>query len=192
MSKSKLFPLVLVSVMSALGTVIYMVFPEIPLVPGVEYLKVDLSDIPALVTGMTIGPSFGIIVEVFKNLIHLTRTTTFGIGEIMNIGIGSFMVFSMWGGTRVWSRMTRKGASDPLVYYSASATTILLTIVVGWILNAIFTPIFYSIAGFPMTLEILMAGIWGSTVLNAVKCAVTVLPFWPLIRVMQKVAKKLS
>ncbi|MBE6778449.1 MAG: ECF transporter S component, partial [Ruminococcaceae bacterium] len=53
MKRNKLFPLVLVSIMTALGTVIYMMFPEIPLVPGVEYMKVDLSDIPALVTGLT-------------------------------------------------------------------------------------------------------------------------------------------
>ena len=71
--------------MTAIATVIYMVFPEINIVPGVSHLKVDLSDFPAILTGVILGPLHGILVEVVKNIIHLTRTTTVGIGEIMNI-----------------------------------------------------------------------------------------------------------
>ena len=104
MKKTRLFPLVAVAAMTALATVIYMLFPEIPLVPGVEYLKVDLSDIPAVVTGMTVGPVYGILVELLKNVIHLTRTTTFGIGELMNTGIGAVMLLTLWCVRGAWER----------------------------------------------------------------------------------------
>ena len=88
----KIFDLTIVGLMTAIATVIYM-GPEIPIVPGVDYMKIDFSDVPAILTGVIFGPVQGILVEVFKNIIHLTRTTTFGIGEIMNIVIGSSMIF---------------------------------------------------------------------------------------------------
>ena len=188
MHRSKLFPLVVVSAMTALGTVIYMLFPEIPLVPGVEYLKVDLSDIPALVAGLTVGPIYGILVEIFKNLIHLTRTTTFGIGELMNVCIGSFMVLSMWLCRRWFSRVIKR---DALVYYSGAGVTIALTIVVGWLLNAVLTPVFFKLAGIPITNASILAGVWGSTLLNTVKSAITILPFWPLVHTTNKILKRL-
>ena len=189
MRRSKLYPLVLVAIMSALGTVIYMVFPEIPLVPGVEYLKVDLSDIPALITGLTVGPVYGVFVELFKNVIHLSRTTTFGIGELMNVCIGSFMLLSMWFCMRWLKQITK---SESVTYYLSAAITVALTIVVGWLLNAALTPIFYILAGFPMTAESILTGVWASTLLNAIKSAITILPFWPLVHITKKISKRFS
>ena len=91
----KIYNLTIVGLMTAIASVIYMVFPELNIVPGVSHLKVDLSDFPAILTGVIIGPIQGILVEVIKNIIHLSRTTTVGIGEIMNVILGSSMIFSM-------------------------------------------------------------------------------------------------
>ena len=102
----KIFNLTLVGLMTAIATVIYMVFPEINIVPGVSHLKVDFSDFPAILTGVIIGPVQGILVEVFKNIIHLTRTTTVGIGEIMNIILGSSMILSMWGFVKLFKKIS--------------------------------------------------------------------------------------
>ena len=44
----KVFNLTIVGLMTAIATVIYMVFPEVPIVPGVDYMKVDFSDFPAI------------------------------------------------------------------------------------------------------------------------------------------------
>ena len=189
MKKSRLFSLVLVAVMTALATVIYMLFPEIPLVPGVEYLKVDFSDIPALVTTFTVGPVYGVSVEIFKNVIHLFRTSTFGIGEVMNSGIGAAMLLSMWGGCRLFGRLFKKDAYSAAPYYASAVVTVLVTILAGWALSAALTPLFYRMMHWPLTTAALMAGVWGSTLLNAIKCAITVLPFWPLIKVVRLSAK---
>lgn len=190
MRKSHLFPLILVSVMTALATVIYMVFPEIPLVPGVEYLKVDFSDIPALVTALTVGPGYGVLVEIFKNIIHLFRTTTFGIGELMNIGVGTAIMLSMWVGCKLFSKLFKKeNAYHAGSYYATAAVTIVITILVGWLLNAALTPVFYKLMNWPLTAAALAAGVWGSTLLNAIKSAITILPMWPVIRVVQRIAK---
>lgn len=190
MKKSRLFPLVTVAAMTALATVIYMLFPEIPLVPGVEYLKVDLSDIPAVVTGMTVGPVYGILVELLKNVIHLTRTTTFGIGELMNTGIGVAMLLTLWGARRLGARLLKKDVGSTAAYYVAAVAALLATVLAGWLLNTALTPLFYRLMNWPMTTATLMAGVWGSTLLNAVKCTVSVLPVYPLVRITQRTVKK--
>ncbi len=192
MKQTRLFCTTLTAVMVALSAVIYMIFPEIPLVPGVEYLKIDLSDIPALVTGMTVGPFWGILVELIKNAIHLFRTTTFGIGEAVNCGIGAAMILSLWGGCRLIGNRQKRPSPvvTASVYYLAAVGCLAVTIVVGWALNAALTPLFYRIMHWPLTAATLAAGVWGSTLLNAVKTAVTVLPFFPLVRILQKYVDK--
>ena len=59
--------------MTAIATVIYMVFPEINIVPGVSHLKVDFSDFPAILTGVIIGPVQGILIEIVKNIEFLWK-----------------------------------------------------------------------------------------------------------------------
>ena len=54
----------IVGIMSALATVAYMLLPEIPLVPGVDYLKIDISVIPVVLTGISFGIPSGIAVSV--------------------------------------------------------------------------------------------------------------------------------
>ena len=182
----------LIGVMTALSTIIYMFFPEVPLVAGVSYLKIDFSDIPAILLGIVVNPAVGIAVEVFKNLIHLLRTTTMGIGELMNIGVGSVVIVGMWGGLKFFSRRTKRPRLHPLPYFSAAAVTVVLTILAGWVLNAVFTPLFYQLMGLPLTTELLLAGVWGSTALNAVKAALNLLPFYPLIFAADKAVHRLG
>ena len=45
---SKIFKITVTAVMTAVATIIYMVFPEINIIPGVSYMKIDFSDFPAL------------------------------------------------------------------------------------------------------------------------------------------------
>lgn len=180
MKNQRLQKIALISVMSAVSTVIYLIFPEIPLVPGVDYLKLDFSDIPAIVAAFTAGPLSGICVEVVKNALHLFRTTTFGIGEIMNICIGSSMIASIWLFSKLFAKLFKKDNIHPLTYYAAGICTVIVTIFSGWLCNAIFTPIFFMIMGIPVTSAAVMAGVWGSTLLNVIKAAFNILPFYPL------------
>ncbi len=186
----KIFNLTVVGLMTAIATVIYMVFPEINIVPGVSHLKVDFSDFPAILTGVIIGPIQGILVEVVKNIIHLTRTTTVGIGEIMNIILGSSMIVSMWEFIKIFKKVFKDNKITFKTYILASAITIVIAIIVGWIANMIFTPIFYKIMGFPLVSETYWAGVWGSTTLNSIKALFNIVPFFPIYIVFEKVIKK--
>lgn len=191
-TNKKNFNLTIVALMTAIATVIYMTFPEINIIPGVSYMKIDFSDFPALLTGIVFGPIQGILVEVVKNIIHLTKTTTFGIGEIMNVILGSGMVVSMSYFTKLFAKIFKEKKFSLKSYALSSVITIVITIVLGWLANIVFTPIFYSIMGIPLVTETYWAGVWGSTALNTVKSCFNVIPFYPVYFSVEKIVKKLS
>lgn len=85
--------LVKVAILSAIAYMLMFISAPIP---GVfpDFLKLDISDIPAIFGGMAMGPMAGFMIVVIKNLLQLiTATTTGGIGEIANIIIGGTYVF---------------------------------------------------------------------------------------------------
>jgi Predicted membrane protein len=58
----------------------------LPLFPA--FLKMDLSDAPALIAAFALDPRAGVMVAFVKNAINLTHTATGGIGELANFSIG--------------------------------------------------------------------------------------------------------
>jgi riboflavin transporter FmnP len=82
--------LVLTGVLSALAWVLMALeFPLFIYFPS--YLKIDFSDIPAILGGLTAGPLVGVAIELVKNILHfITMSKEGGIGEIANFfaGIG--------------------------------------------------------------------------------------------------------
>ncbi|MCQ2440365.1 MAG: ECF transporter S component [Clostridia bacterium] len=180
MQNKKTLKITVTAVMVALGTVIYMIFPEVPLVPSVEYLKMDFSDIPALLSGILLGPLYGIAVEVLKNIIHLTKTTSFGIGELINVGLGSSLVLSLTGFMKLFSKVFKKDGFSFKVYIISALLTVAVATVSGWILNALLTPVYFLVMGFPITAKTVLAGVLGSTLLNVIKASLNVLPFYPV------------
>lgn len=77
-------------IMSGLSAVLMYLEFSIALVPS--FLKYDFSDLPAVITSFALGPVYGIIVELIKNLIHLPATGTSGVGELANFLIGATFV----------------------------------------------------------------------------------------------------
>lgn len=75
-----------IAVLSAIAAVMMFIETPLPLMP--PFLKLDLSDIPALVGGFALGPVAGILVELVKNLIHVTMSQTGGAGELANFIVG--------------------------------------------------------------------------------------------------------
>lgn len=186
----KVFKLTVTAVMTAIATIIYMVFPEINIIPGVSYMKIDFSDFPAVLTGIVFGPVQGVLVEVVKNIIHLTKSTTMGIGEIMNIIIGSGVVLSMSLFTKLFAKVFKEKRFSARTYIISSIITIAITIALGWLANIIFTPVFYGLMGIPLVNETYWAGVWGSTALNTVKACFNIIPFYPIYYIVEKAAKK--
>ena len=60
------------------------------LVPS--FIQMDLSELPALIGSFAMGPLYGVIICLIKNLIHLLITTTGGVGELSNFILGAAFV----------------------------------------------------------------------------------------------------
>ena len=81
------------SLLSAIAVILmYMDFPVIPIFP---WLKIDLSDVPALMGAFAFGPLAGITIELMKNLLILIvkGTGTAFVGEIANFLVGIALVW---------------------------------------------------------------------------------------------------
>lgn len=55
------------------------------------FLKMDLSDIPVLLAGFSMGPVAAVMVAAIKNLIHAFITRTAFIGEVANFATGALI-----------------------------------------------------------------------------------------------------
>jgi riboflavin transporter FmnP len=69
-------------------------FIEIPVLFFPVFLKLDFSDIPAIIGGFALGPVAGVFIELIKNLLHfVTKSNTGGVGEFANFLVGGGFVF---------------------------------------------------------------------------------------------------
>ena len=71
------------------AVLMYMEFP-IPIMPS--FIKLDVSELPALLAAYAYGPVSGIAVCLIKNLIKLPSTSTAAVGELFNFVMGALFV----------------------------------------------------------------------------------------------------
>lgn len=82
--------------LSMLVAVAYLLqtFLEFPLPMFPSFLKLDFSDLPAIIGAFAFGPMAGVIIELVKNTLHgITATNSAFIGELANFIMGSVFVF---------------------------------------------------------------------------------------------------
>ncbi len=91
MRDCKLRSLILISIIATISFLIMIFEFALPVFP--PFLKLDFSDLPALLIGFSLGPASGIGVVFIRNLLHLTITATMGIGELANFLISGTFVF---------------------------------------------------------------------------------------------------
>ena len=65
---------------------------SVPFMPN--FIKMDLSELPALIGSFALGPVSGVAICLIKNLLHLMKTTTGGVGEMSNFILGATFVFT--------------------------------------------------------------------------------------------------
>lgn len=75
-----------IAMLSVLAFVLMQFELMLPIFPS--FLKIDVSDLPALIGAFAMGPFAAIAIEAVKNLLHLMQTTTGGVGELANFVIG--------------------------------------------------------------------------------------------------------
>jgi riboflavin transporter FmnP len=86
----KLKALVLTALFAAISCVLFLVQFATPLTP--PFLKLDLSDLPALLASLLLGPVYGVLVCLIKNVIGLFHSQTGGVGELSNFLLSAVFV----------------------------------------------------------------------------------------------------
>ncbi|MCQ2519549.1 MAG: ECF transporter S component [Lachnospiraceae bacterium] len=84
----------------------YLEFPLPFLIP--PFIKMDFSDLPALIGAFAYGPLAGVLIELIKNLIHCLASQSFTVGELSNFILGA--VFTFTAGAIYKSKKSRKNA----------------------------------------------------------------------------------
>jgi len=74
----------------ALSAVLMMFSFNVPLMPS--FIKMDFSELPALIAAFAMGPLSGVMVCLVKNLINVMFSTTGGVGEFSNFVLGCAFV----------------------------------------------------------------------------------------------------
>lgn len=73
--------------LTALAVALQFIEFPIPIMP--PFIKLDFSDLPALVGAVMFGPLAGVVIQLLKNIIHFASSNSMFIGEISNFFLGA-------------------------------------------------------------------------------------------------------
>lgn len=184
-----------VGVLSAIAYVLMFISVPLPIFPS--FLKIDVSDIPAIFGGMSLGPMAGLAIVIVKNFLQgITASTTGGVGEFANVIIGGSYVL-------IICLFYKKFKGTKGVLFGGLASTIAMTIV-GCIVNYyIMMPLYATVYGMPLeqivqmgtvinprVTDLLTFVIWMIAPFNIVKAGIMTIVTLPLFKKMEKVLSK--
>ena len=174
----RLLLIVTAGVLAAIATILRFIETPLPLIPA--FLKLDFSNIPALIGGFALGPIAGTAILLIKNLIYLPFSQTMGVGEVADFIISMSLVLTA---SLIYKyNKNRRGAVIGMVSGSA-----LMSLVAGPLMNYFLLIPFYAAVYFGSSVDAIIdlaaatnAGInslWtyillGVVPFNIVKCLV--------------------
>ncbi len=89
-AKSRTHRLTVTAMLSTVALVLMTLDFSVPLIPA--FVKMDVSELPALLAAFSLGPWYGVAVCFIKNALHLLQTSTGGVGEAANFMMGAVFV----------------------------------------------------------------------------------------------------
>ncbi len=190
MKNEKTIKTVTIAMLSAIAFVLFLL--EFPLIPGNSYLKLDLSDIPALTGGIMFGPVTVIVIEAVKNIIELLVKglgTQMGFGNLMNFIVGCAYCLPFVLMYRKLSK-TKKQSSAIVI---SSAVGIVSIFIVGILGNYFIAPLFFKyFMGVDLSKDALIVAVESATVINCIKAIMLSIVSFPMINVILKRIKRLN
>lgn len=88
--KVDIWKLTMTAMLSAIAFILMFLEFSVPIMP--PFIKLDLSELPALLGAFAMGPVSGVMICLVKNLLHLFMTSTGGVGELSNFILGACFV----------------------------------------------------------------------------------------------------
>ena len=132
--------IVMTALLGAVASVLMFFSFSVPFMPS--FIKMDLSEMPALVAAFSMGPLSGAAVCLIKNVVNVFSTTTAGVGELCNFLLG--VAFVVPAGYIYKFKKNRLGALIGSLTGSAAMA------VIGLPINYFVTYPLYIKMGFPL------------------------------------------
>lgn len=146
-NRAKILKITTTAILSAIAAILQFIEISIPIIPS--FVKLDFSDLPAILGAFSIGPVYGVIIELIKNILHLPFGSSAGVGEICNFLLGAIFVFIA--GSIYKAKKTKK------IAVLASLAGALAMAVVSLPLNYFFVyPAYVKIYGMPLDVIVSM------------------------------------
>lgn len=170
---SKLVKLVVLSLLSAISLVLFFMSFPLPLLP--PYLKVDFSDIPALLAGLIFSPLAGVLVVLLKNALYFVASgATDPIGVAANFIAGSIYVFPV-------AYLYHKYKGVKSIITGLVIGTVVMAVVMSVLNYLIILPAYSWLVGMEMNETIKWVSVVGGILpFNAIKGLIVGLLFVPL------------
>lgn len=137
---TKTSKMIKLSLLSAVALI--LMYFDFPVIPMFAWLKMDLSDVPALLGTFGFGPLAGVLIELIKNLLILiTKGTQTGfVGEAANFLIGTALILP----------------AGIIYHKSKSKKTAILGMIIGGILMevvAVFANVYFLIPAYGLKMS---------------------------------------
>lgn len=189
---SNLVKLVTVSMLCAVSFVLFLL--EFPVIPAFSHLKLDFSDVPALIGGLLYGPWWAVVIELVKNLIELLVKgvgTQMGFGNLMNFIVGcAYTVPFCIVYKKIFKKAINKKSSAII---AASIIGIISIVAVGIFANYFIDPPYFKyFLGVELTEQALWPAIWSATTINAIKGAMLSVLSFPVVLALLERLKKIT
>ncbi|MNM53206.1 Riboflavin transporter RibU [compost metagenome] len=183
MNDSRLNKQIRIALLSGIAFVLmYFDFP-LPFFP--PFLKIDVSDIPALIGAFSLGPVAGIVIELIKNILYtlIKGSSSMFIGEFANFAIGATWVFVA--GFIYNRNRTFKTAIIGLVS-SVLAMTVMAVLLNYFVLLPMYVNVFKVDLGGSIGSFIAVATVPFNILKGAISSTATVLLYKPVIAVINR------
>ena len=170
MRDEKLVKLIKISLLSVMAFLLMYIELPIPIFP--DFLKIDISDLPALLGAFALGPIAGVIVELVKNILHglLAGKTAF-IGELANFLVGGCLV--LVSGYVYKTKKSKGGAIIALLI-----GTIVMSVFAGILNYFVVLPLYEKVLGFPIDVVVKMGTALNSNIKNLASFIIlSIIPF---------------
>jgi riboflavin transporter FmnP len=143
MKKNKVKFLVSVAMLSSIAFVLMML--KFPVPPFPSFLKIDFSDLPALIGMLIFGPMAGVLIELFKNILdYLISGSDTGIpvGHFANFISGIFFILPTY---YIYNKLkSKKGMTIALII-----STVIMSIVMSVLNYFVLLPAYTFLLNWP-------------------------------------------
>lgn len=90
MKMSRTRKIAVTAMLSAVAFVLMLIQIPVGIMPS--FIKLDISELPALIASMALGPWWGVAVCAVKNIMHMFNSSTAYVGELSNFLLGASLV----------------------------------------------------------------------------------------------------